>query len=263
MIEPLLALTDRDLEGLASALRRGRLPPPFSALAVERVIGKGTSEQVAQAFGELAATGFGPEQIAFTLEVLRNDRAQRPKPNDVLELVTTGPEAPGLANRDTSVVVRDLFAFAERCVLVAGYAVYQGQEVFRALADRMQDRPELQVRLILDVGRGHGDTTVAADIVRRFGERFRSRQWPRDRPLPEIFYDPRALELAAEKRACMHAKCVVVDHQIVFISSANFTEAAHERNIEVGLLVRSTTLSSQIEAHFNALIEAGSLRSLD
>jgi phosphatidylserine/phosphatidylglycerophosphate/cardiolipin synthase-like enzyme len=157
------------------------------------------------------------------------------------------------------VVVRELFSAAQRTVLLAAYAVYQGQQVFRTLADRMQERPELQVRLFLDISRGPGDTTVASDFVRRFAERFKTRQWPRDRPLPEVFCDPRALDLSADQRACLHAKCIVVDREAVFVSSANFTEAAQERNIEVGLLVRSAVLADRIVRHFEALLAAGLL----
>jgi hypothetical protein len=61
----------------------------------------------------------------------------------VIDLVTTGPEARTSAHRDTSVVVRELFVNAEHSVLIAGYAVYQGQRVFQALADRMLAKPEL------------------------------------------------------------------------------------------------------------------------
>jgi phosphatidylserine/phosphatidylglycerophosphate/cardiolipin synthase-like enzyme len=50
--------------------------------------------------------------------------------------------------------------------------------------------------------------------------------------------DPRSLELDARRRANLHVKCVVVDRQVVFVSSANFTEAVQERNIEVGVLLR-------------------------
>lgn len=46
-----------------------------------------------------------------------------------LLLVMSGPEAPGVANRDTRVVVRELFANAQVSVLVAGYAIYQGKSV--------------------------------------------------------------------------------------------------------------------------------------
>lgn len=59
-----------------------------------------------------------------------------------------------------------------------------------------------------------------------------------------------------ERRACLHAKCVVVAGQHVYVSSANFTEAAQERNIEVGLLVRSPRLAEQLTTHFDALLDA-------
>ncbi|MCY2987320.1 MAG: hypothetical protein NTY19_05570 [Planctomycetota bacterium] len=88
--------------------------------------------------------------------------------------MTTGPAACGAVSRDTSVVVREMFAHAEKSVLVAGYAVYQGQHVLRALADRMQELPQLSVRMFLDVQRG-GDTAVEREVVRRFAERFKTR----------------------------------------------------------------------------------------
>jgi phosphatidylserine/phosphatidylglycerophosphate/cardiolipin synthase-like enzyme len=47
-----------------------------------------------------------------------------------------------------------------------------------------------------------------------------------------------------------------VDGQSVFISSANFTEAAQERNIEVGLLVRSRSLADRIVVHSGTLLSA-------
>ena len=52
----------------------------------------------------------------------------------------------------------------------------------------------------------------------------------------------------------MHAKCIVVDRQELFISSANFTEAAQNRNIKVGLLVRSASLADNLVRHFDTLV---------
>ena len=203
--------------------------------------------------------GFSLEQMATVLELLSDDRAQRRRTDELFEVVTTGPEASCVTNRDTSVVVRELFAHAQTSVLVAGYAVYQGQRVFRALADRMSEVPELSVRLFLDIQRGPGDTSAPREIVRRFAHRFRTTQWPTDRPMPRVFFDPRSLELKPEKKACLHAKCIVVDTRSVFVSSANFTEAAQERNIEVGLLAKDNSLAERIVRHFDSLVEAGLL----
>jgi len=258
MTAALLTLSERDLQEMALALRSGRLAPPFAAVALQRIIAGDVAQRLADDFQTLVASGFGAEQIARTLELVRADRLTRPRIEDVLELVTTGPEVPTVANRDTSVVVRELFANANHSVLVAGYAVYQGQRVFHALADRMQEVPTLHVRLFLDIQRGHGDTTASAALIRRFAERFRQSQWPKDRPLPEVYFDPRSLD-ADQQRACLHAKCVVVDRRQVFVSSANFTEAAQLRNIEVGVSLDAEPIAWRLTEFFDAMLRANSL----
>ena len=57
----------------------------------------------------------------------------------------------------------------------------------------------------------------------------------------------------------LHAKCVVVDCERAFISSANFTEAAHERNIEVGVMLRSRPSAARLVGFFEQLIDSGHL----
>jgi phosphatidylserine/phosphatidylglycerophosphate/cardiolipin synthase-like enzyme len=259
MSEYLLQLADRDLSEIAAALRAHRLASPITAVGIQRFVAACIAAPVADELQRMMDQGYSTAQLATVLAMLVRDRTQRPAVEQVMDLVTTGPEAPGVTSRDTSVVVRELFAHAERSVLVAGYAVYQGQQVFRALADRMQELPQLKVRMFLDVQRGAGDTSTASELVHRSAHRFRTQQWPPDRPLPQLYYDPRSLELDADKRACLHAKCVVVDGEAVFISSANFTEAAQERNIEVGLLVKSCRLAEQVVLHFDTLLAANLL----
>jgi phosphatidylserine/phosphatidylglycerophosphate/cardiolipin synthase-like enzyme len=260
MTPHLLRLSESDLRSMVTALRSGRLTPPFPPVALQRMLPVPLASQVSSELQGIHQQGFTPNQIATTIELLLQDRSERPVPEDVIDLVTTGPEAAGVTNRDTSVVVRDLFAHAQTSVLIAGYAVYQGQRVFQALADRMHECPELRVRLFLDIQRGHTDTTTASDLVRRFAERFTAHQWPKGFPRPALFYDPRSLAISADKRTSLHAKCVVVDTQEVFVSSANFTEAAQERNIEVGLLIHSRTLAERVVRHFEALLAEGVLK---
>jgi len=170
-------------------------------------------------------------------------------------LVWTGPETAGVTNRDTGVVVRELFGNATEEILVAGFAVYQGREIFRRLAERMIEIPTLRVRLFLDVRRPHGDTTVGSELLWKFVTRFRTKEWPGEQ-LPELFYDPRSLDENQEKRSSMHAKCIVVDRRIALVTSANFTEAAQMRNIEVGALVRSQAFARELAEHFDVLAAA-------
>ncbi len=260
MSEQLLRLGDHDLRGIATALRSGRLAPPFTTVAVGRYVSTGLADGIAAELQAIASHGFTAPQLAAVIDLLLKDRSQRVSPEEIIHLVTSGPEAGGVTNRDTAVVVRELFSTADESVLVAGYAVYQGQRVFQALADRMRVRPTLKVRMFLDVRRNAGESTAADEVVRRFADRFRRFDWPQDAPLPEVIHYPQSLEESPDKRAALHAKCIVVDCKRVFVSSANFTEAAQVRNIEVGLLIDSPSLADGITKHFGSMLGAGLLR---
>lgn len=259
MIQQLATLSTTDLNDLALALQAGRLGPPYSPIGLQRELPGGAAAAISAGLQQMAEAGLTPSQIALALNLIAQDRRSRPRLEDLLDLVTTGPEVQGVANRDTSVVVRELFANAKTSVLVAGFAIYQGQRVFQALADRMQELPQLRVRVIVDVQRSVGDTTVDTELIRRFAERFRTQQWPQNRPQPNVFFDPRSLDVSSDKRACMHAKCVVVDGHSVFVSSANFTEAGHQRNIEVGVLIHSPVVAERLVRFFDSMQNEGLL----
>jgi phosphatidylserine/phosphatidylglycerophosphate/cardiolipin synthase-like enzyme len=49
---------------------------------------------------------------------------------------------------------------------------------------------------------------------------------------------------------------VVVDSSDLFVSSANFTEAAQHKNIEVGLLLRSPIIAERLLSFLNQLVGA-------
>jgi phosphatidylserine/phosphatidylglycerophosphate/cardiolipin synthase-like enzyme len=200
----------------------------------------------------LSLEGCTPGGLASCLEVIADSVAARSSAADEVQLVMTGPEGRA-CHRDTAVVVQDLFRRAERSVLVAGYAFYQGKVVFEDLGRRMDEVPDLHVRIFLNVARKPEDMGSIPEIVSGFVRKFKARNWPAGCRLPELYYDCRSLA-AAEGPVSLHAKCIVVDGREMFISSANFTEAAQHRNIEVGVLVRSATLAHQAAEFFDAMV---------
>jgi phosphatidylserine/phosphatidylglycerophosphate/cardiolipin synthase-like enzyme len=143
---------------------------------------------------------------------------------------------------------------------VSTYAFFDGQKAFEALARRMDEEADLQVTVLLNIQRKRGDTTAAEQLVRAFADRFWTVEWP-GAARPRVFYDPRALEIDGPG-GVLHAKAVVSDDETVFVTSANLTEAALDRNIELGLLVRDRALAQSVVVHFRGLIDRGLLRTL-
>jgi phosphatidylserine/phosphatidylglycerophosphate/cardiolipin synthase-like enzyme len=60
----------------------------------------------------------------------------------------------------------------------------------------------------------------------------------------------------------LHAKLVVADRKVAFVTSANLTGSALERNLECGLLVRGGPAPRRLTDHIAALIREGVLQPL-
>ena len=214
---------------------------------------------IAARLQQLHEDGMQPQHLALLVETIAKSRSVLSQQADIVELVATGTETIGIANRDTGVGSSRPVRNGSTDVLVAGFAVHKGRSVFQRLAERMEEIPSLRVRLFLDVQRHQTDTSLKSELLLRFVHRFRTQEWPGEK-LPEIHYDPRSLDMESTKRSSMHAKCIVVDRRVSFVSSANFTEAAQMRNIEVGALIRSEQFAAQLVGHFETLADAGLLR---
>ena len=226
---------------------------PFSLAAIARITGPNMAPSVLAALQLLSERGFGTESLALSIDLLVQTLDFRPAIEDVAQLVMTAPTESGAYHRDTRVVVSDLFKRAELSVTVAGYAVHQGKRIFEELALRMKFKPELQVRIFLNLTVRQLDESATVS-VKRFVEEFKTRHWPANHRLPEVYYDWRPLNLPLGLSVAFHAKCVVLDESELFVSSANFTEAAQNRNIELGVLLRSPTLAKQAATFFSELI---------
>ena len=104
MKDPLLSLAPSELRALATSVRKGRVAAPYSALSVQQIVGQHAAESVSSTLDLLSSSGMSPEAVSVCLELTADALSSRPPFEDFVDLVTTGPEAGGVANRSTAVV---------------------------------------------------------------------------------------------------------------------------------------------------------------
>ncbi len=251
-------LSEATLEELARAVQAGWLTGESPATTFAPLAG-GNGAALADWLLGIEGAGFTPKQIARLIRAIISGRCR----DRVLmpDLVVSGPDVPGVPTTDTYATVQSMFQQAEREIILAGYAFHNGKLLFERLAAQKALRPDLRIIFHVDVPRRAGDTSTAEAIILRYAADFRERHWPWQ-PRPEIYFDPRALQAEAKQRASLHAKAVVVDRKQLLLTSANFTEAAHQRNIEMGLLSKASYLAEQVAGYFEALRTSGQLQRL-
>ena len=254
--EALNALSPASLRTLANSLQDGALSKGLDFQPLHQIAGAQAAE-VSAILAKLREQGMTPWQMGRLVSAIAETRECIPDPSLVLELVLSGPPVASIPTRHTAAVVRTLFAEAQREVLVAGYAIYKGSEIFAPLHARLRAIPGLAVRLCLDIPRRDQNPDEQKHIE-RFTHEFTTGHWPWPER-PALYFYPRSLEREPAARGSLHTKCVIVDRRVALITSANFTEAAQNRNLEAGLLIRFAPIATRLCRYFEGLMEAGHL----
>lgn len=157
------------------------------------------------------------------------------------ELVLTGPMTPFVATRRTERVLIDVITSAQVELFIVSFVAHQRQSILEAL-QKATDRG-VEVNVILESSVESGGTLKS--------DQFSSLKTA----LPDAtFYHwaEREGEFAGGK---VHAKIVVSDQKSAFLTSANLTGHAMERNIEAGALFHGGDTPQDIARHLRGLID--------
>jgi len=167
------------------------------------------------------------------------------------ELVWTGPPTPVVPVRRTEQVLCDLIRGAERRLSMTSFGIFQVPR----LVEELEQALARGVTLRIVLGDRESHSTQEIDRQRQqLGHVVSTRatllQWPAERR-------PRDEQGHA---GLMHVKAAVADSRIAFLTSANLTEAALERNMELGVLIRGGAVPPSIDRLIDALVESGELQ---
>lgn len=213
---------------------------------------------------ERARVAFGPNVDAARVERLRASWAAAPRvtaaeisaafrgatevasPLDAgvgIELVWTGPNTGLIPTRRTEQVLLEVIDSAASDLFLVSYVFFRASSVVEALNNAVQRG--VRVRILLESSAEQGGA-LRGDSARALAEAA---------PGAMVYaWDPTQRKHEGEGlSASVHAKCAVADGKLAFVTSANLTSAALERNMELGLLIRGGTVPDRLRAHLEAL----------
>ncbi len=226
----ILGHAPRPTAGISAALRSVNPSSGYAEIVDELV---GAWRALPEYSGSALALSFA---VAF---------AERSRRREAVEIVWTGPASEIVAARQTSAVLFELVGQAARDIVLFSFAAYNIAGLAAELLAAAQRG--VRVRLILETHADSGGKLSfdASAALRPLSEVAEFYVWPADRRLPG---------------AVMHAKGLLVDGHVAFVTSANLTEYGIDRNLELGLVVRDGDVPRALREHVERLIEQGELR---
>jgi phosphatidylserine/phosphatidylglycerophosphate/cardiolipin synthase-like enzyme len=248
------------LEELSRALSSGRIQPPYSALALREWLAGHDQGPVSSELERLRAAGMTSAQIGIVMNLLATERSRQQSDQDRIQMVWTGPDQDGPSVRDTGVVARELLSQATRSILLTTFSISRDSKTFEPVSEAMIRNRNLDVTVILNVDLSR-DRLFGQQAVAKFAADFWETKWIW--PIrPKVYYDPRSTAENPMQKALQHSKCVVADVHRLLITSSNYTESGHLRNVELGVVIKDEVLASRVVEQFRSLIGQGYLRPL-
>ena len=155
------------------------------------------------------------------------------------ELVWTGPTTPFVSARRTEQALLQVINAAEQTLFITSFVAYNVSSIVKAL--NAASARGVDISMLLELSQDHGGsiTIDAIGNVRALVPAARLYAW---RDKADLFSDGR-----------VHAKVAVADGKMCFITSANLTGHAMEKNMEAGVLISGGSIPMRLEAHLRSL----------
>lgn len=157
-----------------------------------------------------------------------------------IELVWTGPSSKLVATRKTEQALLQVIDAAMSRLFITSFVAYDVAAIMNALRKAIDRGAE--VSMLLESSDKHGGG-VSVDAIGRMRAAL---------PTARIYFwrDKRG----SFEGGKVHAKVAVCDESICFISSANLTGHAMEKNMEAGVLIRGGSVPTKLQNHLEALV---------
>jgi cardiolipin synthase A/B len=237
-------LSPSKIEAIASRIRGIALPDRVRG-DLHQIVGTPTARLALDSFiagwGGSALPG---DVVAGILVGATHARLQSQR--DSVELVWTGPTTPFVATRRTEQVLLDVIHRAKAELFIVSFVAYDVPSVVKAINSAI-DRG-VQTRILMEASLTHGGSLSVDPVATMRG------------------CVPLALLYAWTERphpftnGRVHAKVAVADNELAFLTSANLTGHALEKNMEAGVLVTGGQVPFSLRAHLHALIETKVIR---
>jgi len=162
-----------------------------------------------------------------------------------VELVWTGPTSRFVAPRRTEQALLQVINSAQKELFITSFVAYNVQSIVNAL-NAVCDKG-ITLTMLLESSQEDGGS-IGMDVIARMKKLI---------PLAQVYaWKEKSGEF---ENGRVHAKVAVADRASCFITSANLTGYAMEKNMELGLLVNGGTIPGLISDHLKALIDIKTL----
>ena len=209
-------------------------------VALSDVVGTATARAVVDRLVDAwRATSVGSDELASML-LAAGHAFENVSKHQSTELVWTGPTTPFVSARRTEQALLQVINAAKHTLFVTSFVAYDVSTIVKALNEA--SLRGVDISMLLEASQDDGGS-ISFDAIGKMKALVPNAHLYTWRDHCEVFSQGR-----------VHAKVAVADRHTCFITSANLTGFAMDRNMEAGILLSGGNIPQMLEEHLRALV---------
>lgn len=226
------------VRALAGAIRK--IGDTKATAALSDVVGTAAAKTVVERLVEAwRATSVDSGELASML-LAASHAFENVSRHQSTELVWTGPTTPFVSARRTEQALLQVINAAKQTLFVTSFVAYDVSTIVMALSEA--STRGVGISMLLEASQDHGGS-ISFDAIAKMKALVPNAHLYTWRDRGGMFSEGR-----------VHAKVAVADRHSCFITSANLTGFAMDRNMEAGLLLSGGNIPQMLEEHLRALV---------
>ncbi|MFT3760070.1 DISARM system phospholipase D-like protein DrmC [Thauera sp.] len=226
------------VQALAGRIRK--IEDVKASVSLSEVVGTATARAVVDRLVDAwRATSVGSDELASML-LAAGHAFESVSRHQSTELVWTGPTTPFVSARRTEQALLQVINAAKQTLFVTSFVAYDVSTIVKALNEA--STRGVDISMLLEASQDHGGS-ISFDAIGKMESLVPNAHLYTWRDRGGMFSEGR-----------VHAKVAVADRHTCFITSANLTGFAMDRNMEAGLLLSGGNIPQMLEEHLRALV---------
>ena len=232
-------LSEETIQAIAARLKEAEKSNVQSAL-----LGAVSSPAARKALTDLMQTWLdtetSPHELALML-LATSHAHHKIGMEQQIELVWTGPTTSFITARRTEQVLLQVINSAKETLFITSFVAYDISNVVRSINAAIERG--VTVNMLLESSQSHGGS-IEIDVIGKMQSLIPKARYYAWRDKDSEFYGGR-----------VHAKVAVADGRVCFITSANLTGYAMNKNMEAGVLISGGQIPESLDRHLTYLFQ--------
>jgi phosphatidylserine/phosphatidylglycerophosphate/cardiolipin synthase-like enzyme len=263
--------SESQIRDLANSIISGEMMFGWNVTSVSKVVGAEEAKAICEELDAAEKAGFTKGQVGHLVMTAYEGRKAEIDAERQFELIFSGPQIEGARAASTLQEFDRVVSAAQKELLIVTHSIYKAEKILESVVRRQAQGVKVTICYNISRNSPQNKGLPAQKILDKERQSF-IKTWGDNNPIPQVYYFPLSLWRPSDPGVpaealpalaginefefpVLHTKCIIADRTLALVTSANLSDSAQRRNLELGVLIKNPSYAQKVSNYFDGAIK--------